>query len=472
MVPAAKLNKMNKTKIIATVGPATDDYESILQLIKSGASGLRLNFSHGTYQQFEKIIKYIRKASIELKTPVAIIQDLQGPKIRLGDFDGVIKIDQNQSLVFQYKADYERSGYIPLQYDLSKKVSRGESMLLFDGKIRTRITSVKDGLIHARAENSGYIISRKGINLPDTDFSGDIITPKDGRDIAFGSEHDVDYVALSFVQSAEDIDHLRKKLAALSSRAKVIAKIETRSAIDNIESIIQETDVVMVARGDLAIETEPESVPIMQRRIIGYGLRYKKPTIVATHLLSSMTDTPEPTRAEVSDVATSVIVGADCVMLSEETASGKYPIDAVKIMKKVIIYTQENSDIKATFPNIESDESQTYAISRAIIYLAEQVKARAIVAETKSGRTAINIASQRPAQPIVAVASDEKVTNQLSIVYGLESFTRSIDKYAATKQTNWLLKNKVFEKNDIIVTASGKYPGVAGATDTIKVRVM
>ena len=246
-VPNVPLSKFKRTKIIATVGPATNNYEAILALIKAGANGLRLNFSHGTYEEREKQIEWIRKAAKEYGKPVAIIQDLQGPKLRLGDFDAIITIQAGQNLTFQYKADYERSNIIPTQHDLSKHVKRGERMYIYDGKVRTTITSVIDGVIHAQAENEGILISRKGINLPDTDFAGDIITAKDRKDIAFGSTQDIDYVALSFVQTLHDIDKLRGILKNLGSTARIIAKIETKSAMDNIESIVKEADVVMIA---------------------------------------------------------------------------------------------------------------------------------------------------------------------------------------------------------------------------------
>lgn len=471
--PNVPIHQFKRTKIIATIGPASNDYETILGVIKAGANGIRLNFSHGTYEERIQQIKWIRKAGEEYGKPIAIIQDLQGPKIRLGDFEGMIKVATHQELLFRYKADYERSGEIPLQYDLSKKVKRGHHMYLFDGKIKTVVTAVHDnGLVQAQALNSGFLIKRKGINLPDTDFGGDIITAKDSKDIAFGSNHDIDYVALSFVQTGRDVEKLKQKLSALGSKARVIAKIETKAGVDNIDEIFQEADVVMVARGDLAIETTPESVPIMQRKIIGLGLHYKKPTIVATQMLASMTETPEPTRAEVSDVATAVIVGADCVMLSDETANGKYPVEAVEVMKRVVLYTQENSDVKAMFTGIPKDKGRQFAISKAVIDLAKSVEATAIVAETKSGATAVNIASQRPDSPIIAVTSDKIVTNHLAIVYGVKSYLRPVDKFAATKLTNWLLKMKVLKKDDVIVTASGAYPGVVGTTDTIKVRVL
>lgn len=470
--PNVPLYAFKRTKIIATVGPATNSYEAILKLIKAGANGIRLNFSHGTDTERAQQIKWIRKAADEYGKPVAIIQDLQGPKIRLGDFDGIINVREGQSLQFAYKADYARSGHIPTQYDLSKKVKRGHSIFLYDGKLHTAVTSVQDGVVHVKAENSGILIKRKGMNLPDTDFEGDIITAKDKKDITFGSEHKVDYVALSFVQSARDVDNLRGILRGLVSQARIISKIETKASVDNIHEIVQASDAVMIARGDLAVETSPESVPVMQRHIIGLGRQYKKPTIVATQMLASMTASSEPTRAEVSDVATAVIVGADAVMLSDETASGEFPVESVEVMKRVILYTQNNTTVKATFSELHEPDEQQSAISAAILALAQKIEAKAIVAETKSGATAVQIASLRPEIPVIAVASDLKVANQLAIVYGVKSYNRPVDKYAATKLTNWLLQAKVLKKGDIVVTASGQYPGVVGTTDTIKVRVL
>jgi len=467
----ASENHIKRTKILATLGPATDSYEAVSEMVASGANGFRLNFSHGDYEEKIRHIKWIRKASKEHGRQLAIVQDLQGPKIRCGDFEGIINVRSGQNLQFRLNADYGRSGIIPTQYDLSKKVKRGERLYIYDGKIQTVITSVTNDVVHARAQNDGIIIQRKGINLPDTDFGGDVITAKDKKDIAFGSNRDLDYVALSFVQTHKEIEWLQKKLKTLGSKAKVIAKIETNAAIENIDEIIVTADAVMVARGDLAIETNPESVPVVQRHIIGLGMKYGKPTIVATQMLASMTETPEPTRAEVSDVATAVIVGADCVMLSEETANGRYPIEAVRVMKRVILYTQENSTVTANF-NIEVDESVQSAISNAIITLAEDIKAKAVVAETKSGATAFNIASQRPELPIVVVTSDVHVSQQLAIVYGSQSYHRKIDNKSITKLTHWLREKKVFKKGDIIVTASGRYPGSVGTTDTIKVRVL
>ncbi|CAN5167981.1 pyruvate kinase [soil metagenome] len=470
-VPTVPIEAYKRTKIIATVGPATDSYESILALIKAGANGIRLNFSHGSHEERVTQIAWIRKASQELGKPVAIIQDLQGPKIRLGDFDGVVEVHTGQHLKFGYKTDYAKTGCLPTQYDLSKKMKRGERLYLFDGNVRTTVTRVADGIVHAEVENDGMLIKRKGINLPDTDFAGDVITAKDKADLLFGSTQDIDYVAQSFVQSASDVREMRRLMKNMNMNAKLIVKFETKAAIDDMQAIVEETDALMVARGDLAVEVVPEAVPIVQRQLIGLCQQYAKPVIVATQMLFSMTKSPSPTRAEVSDVATAVILGTDCVMLSDETANGQYPIEAVETMKRVIVYTEAHNPLQVTFPEFE-DHSRQAAISKAIISLADTIQAKAIVAETKSGATALQISSYRTKTPLIAVTSDARTAQQLAITYGTKSYVRPAHKQAASKLTDWLRLNKVLHKGDIVVTASGKHAGIVGTTDTIKVRVL
>jgi pyruvate kinase len=469
--PTVPIKSYKRTKIIATIGPSTDSYEAIYNLIVSGVNGLRCNFSHGTWEERDRQIPWIRKASQELGKPVAIIQDLQGPKIRLGDFEGVVEVKAGDHLSFEYKSDYPASGHLPIQYDLSDKVKPGERMYLFDGRIRTEITAVREGIVYAKAENDGALIKRKGINLPDTDFGGDILTEKDMADIGYGAKQDFDYVATSFVQTADDIENLRRILKAHNHPGKIIAKIETSAAVKNIEAIVKASDAVMVARGDLAVETPAESVPVVQRQIIGLGLKYGKPTIVATQMLISMTEMPEPTRAEVSDVATAVFVGADCVMLSEETANGKYPLEAVKVMKRVILYAERHAPLKAVF-QMEREQNMQNAISSAIINLAENINAKAIVAETASGATALQIAARRPEIALIAVTDRPRTAQQLALAYSVKSYVRPAESHAASKLTDWLRSNHLLDAGDVVVTVSGRYPGRVGTTDTIKVRVL
>ncbi|MDB5185221.1 MAG: pyk, Pyruvate kinase [Candidatus Saccharibacteria bacterium] len=469
--PRVPLEQFKRTKIIATVGPATDSFEAIRQLIEEGTNGIRLNFSHGSHEERTIQIEWVRKASEELGKPVAIIQDLQGPKIRLGDFDGSIDVVTDQDLSFQYGITYAPGGPIPTQYDLATKVKVDERIYLFDGKVKTIVTDVRDGIVYARAQNNGTLLKRKGMNLPDTDFGGDIITDKDKADIEYGATQDIDYVALSFVQSATDIENLRTMLTELGSSAKVIAKIETKAAVDELDAIVQAADAVMIARGDLAVETPAESVPVVQRQIVGLGLRYAKPTIVATQMLMSMTENPEPSRAEVSDVATAVFIGADCVMLSDETANGKYPHEAVATMKRIVLYAENNTPLKVKYESHENHSRQA-SISRAVVRLAENIASKAIVAETRSGATALDIAALRTNMPIIAVTSEARTAQQLAICYSVKSYVRPIDAAAASKLTDWLRQENVLHAGDVVVSASGRYPGVVGTTDTIKVRVL
>lgn len=472
IVPKKPIQQFKRTKIIATFGPAVNNYDSLHDLIVAGVNGVRLNFSHGNHEDHLKAIKLVRKASHDYGKPVAIIQDLQGPKMRLGEFDGIYQVEKNQTIRLRYNADFDREGILPTQYDLSKKVKRGERLYFFDGKVKCQVSSVKDGIVYLMAENSGYLISKKGINLPDTNFEGDILTPKDKKDIVFGISSEVDYVALSFVQSAIDVKNLKRHLLNLGSKARVIAKIETRASVENIEAIVEAADAIMVARGDLAIETSVEEVPIIQRRIIRLGIAKAKPTIIATQMLASMVDDASPTRAEAGDVATAVLSGADAVMLSEETASGKHPKEAVKVMKKIIRFSEENIHEKTPIQSLDETHTAQTAISKAIINLAYDVEAVAIVPETKSGATAYKIASYRPDLPIIAVTSSVVVAQQLSVVFGIKSFVRKDEHYQAAHLTDWLRKNKVLKKGDIVVIASCNRPGVVGATDTIKVRAL
>ncbi len=469
--PKVPLKSFKRTKIVATIGPATDSYESVYELIDSGVNVIRLNFSHGTHEEHAARIPWARKASEELGKPVAVLQDLQGPKVRLGDFEGKIEVETGQELIFEYKCDYEQTGHIPTQYDLSTKVKPGERLYLFDGKILTTIAKIEGSLVHAHVENNGFLLKRKGMNLPDTDFKGDILTEKDMKDIDFGVTQDIDYVAMSFVQTADDIKKLRKLLVERGSDAKIVAKIETLAAVDNIEEIVKASDAVMVARGDLAVETPSESVPVVQRQIITLCQKYAKPSIVATQMLMSMVDMPEPTRAEVSDVATAVFLGADAVMLSDESANGKYPVEAVRTMKRVILYSEQHTPMRTLFP-VEHEHTMQNAVSSSVLKMAETIEARAIVAETKSGATALQIASLRPEMPVIAVTSEIRTLQQLALAYGVKSYVRPADPEAAMKLTEWLLQNKVLDKGDIVVAVSGRYPGVTGATDTIKVRVL
>ena len=466
-----------RTKILATVGPATHSYEAIEGMALAGVNGFRLNFSHGNSEQRLEQLAWVRQASEKVGKPVAILQDLQGPKIRLGNLiDNNYPVKKGDELILDHAAEHN-GNVLPIQYNLAQKVKPGEPIYIFDGKVRTTVVEItSETAIKVRVENDGTLMSRKGINLPDTDFGGDILTEKDIEDIEWGADKDFDYVSLSFVQSADDIDNLRQMLVSLGSTVQVIAKIETKAAIkdDVLEEIVKASDGVMVARGDLAVEAGAEVVPIVQRNIIALCRKYGKLSIVATQMMASMVDAPEPTRAEVGDVANAVIQGADTVMLSDETANGSYPLETVAAMKKVILYTQENAPVRPIDGLVQMANHQRDAISTAAVSLAEQLKVNAIVAETKSGALAANIAAHRPNLPIINVTSSQRAAQQLALSYANKSFVRPDGERAGLELAKELKANGFFGENEnvTVVIVSGRQPGVVGTTDTIRVRVL
>jgi len=466
-----------RTKILATLGPSTNSPETIAKMVNAGVNGFRLNFSHGTYEERDEQFPWIREASKKAGKPVAILQDLQGPKIRLGNLQANIEVKKGDLLTLEYGVEHDGAKLLPVQYNLAEKVKVGEPIYIFDGKVRTTVTEVpRDTAITVRVENDGVLMSRKGINLPDTDFGGDILTPKDLADIEYGAEQDIDYVALSFVQSAHDIENLRQILTSLGSTAQIIAKIETKAAVkdDALEAIVKASDGVMVARGDLAVEAGAEIVPIVQRKIIALCRKYGKLSIVATQMMASMVNAPEPTRAEVSDVATAVILGADTVMLSDETANGDYPLETVAAMKKVILYTQEHIAVSPITDMLQGKRPARDAISSAAVGLAEQLQASAIVAETRSGATAASIAAHRPNLPIISVTSEPRSAQQLALSYANKSFLRPDGEKAGLELAKELKKDGFFDTDGpaTVVIVSGKQPGLIGGTDTIRVRVL
>lgn len=468
-----------RTKILATVGPAVNSEDKINALLAAGVNGFRLNFSHGTHDERDQQIEWVRAASQRAGRPVAILQDLQGPKIRLGNLvNNHLTVQKGDILTLDHAAEHDGHFVLPVQYNLAEKVQPGEPVYLFDGKIRTTaLEVVSETAITVRVENDGFLMSRKGLNLPDTHFGGDILTEKDMADIEYGVTRDFDFVSLSFVQHADDIDNLRQILVSHGSDAHIIAKIETKAAIepDTLEAIVLASDGVMVARGDLAVEAGAEVVPVVQRRIVELCRRHGKLVIVATQMMASMVDMPEPTRAEVSDVATAVIQGADVVMLSDETANGSYPIEAVEAMRRTILFTQANTKV-VRFDTDAADitTERRNAISHAAVSLAEQLNVDAIVAATKLGGTAENIASYRPTMPIISVTSSQRVAQQLALCYANRSFVRPDGEKIGFRLVTELKAAQYFGDispvNTVIV--SGMQPGVTGGTDTIRVRVI
>lgn len=471
---------LKRTKILATVGPSVFAEDKLKEMVYAGVNGFRLNFSHGTYDERDEQIRIIRKYAVERGKSVAIVQDLQGPKIRLGDLkDNHYDVHTGDVLILDHAVEEHDGGNcLPVQYNLAEKVKVGEPIFLFDGKIRAKVVEIASATaIKIEIENDGFIMSHKGINLPDTDLGGDIITDKDLADLEFGASRDFDYVAMSFIQSAEDIEKLRQILVGHGSTAQIIAKIETKKAIESdeaMEAIVKATDGIMIARGDMAVEAGAEVVPIVQRKLIALCRQYSKLCIVATQMMASMVDNPEPTRAEVSDVATAVILGADAVMLSDETANGKYPIEAIKEMKKVILYTQANSKISA----IESEPVGEYhnydAIARAAVQMAEQIGADLIVTATKSGATAAAIAVQRPNIPTLSVTSDPRVAGQLALTYSNVSFVRPYDENYAFDLAQELKDRGYLRvpegKDSLLVVLVSGLRDEQGGTNSIEIR--
>lgn len=496
-----------KTKIIATIGPASR--EKIHNLLKSGVNGVRLNFSHNTHKWHLDTAAEVRKQAKDLDRSVAIIQDLPGPKIRLGKLPaGGVSISAGKMIKLKYTTyNKTKDDILPIQYDFSDEVKKGHKLFLRDGQIQTEVVSVKEGIVTVKAKNSGKVLSDHGINLPDTVFTRGVLTDKDKKDLEITKKLDADYVAVSFAHTAKDIDDVREYLAARKCQARVIAKIETKSAVDNLEDIIKASDVVMVARGDLAIEVGPEQVPIIGREIILLARKYKKPVIMATQMMEGMMTSTTPSRAEANDVATAVSLGADALMLSGETAIGQFPIETVKMMKKIILNAEryfvttsmavelvaEAEDVisaplqnKSNFldrisqktklvfsrePVLRSKISSSIAqtsISFAAITLAEQLNAKVIIAETLTGSTALSIASLRPSAPIIIASPSQRVCNQCSILWGGKPFLSPKDKSAANFVIKKLKIRSGIESGDWIVVAHGQNRGVAGGTDTVR----
>ncbi|MDO5481042.1 MAG: pyruvate kinase [Candidatus Saccharibacteria bacterium] len=429
--------KFKRTKILATIGPASFTKEGIESLIEAGINGCRLNFSHGLYTERDEQIKWIREAAKKRGRHVAILQDLQGPKIRLGLLQTEnmeLPVKRGDRLILDYGLKEHEGGlHLPVQYNLAKKVKIGEPIFMFDGKIETVATSiVSDEAIEVEVLNDGVLGSRKGLNLPETDFGDDIITEKDMADIEFGCSRDFDYVALSFVHSAADIEKLRQILTSHGSTAKIIAKIETKKAVASdeiLEGIVEAADGVMVARGDMAVEAGAEVVPVVQHKLVEMCRKHAKLVIIATQMMGSMVNIPEPSRAEVSDVANAVIQGADVVMLSDETAQGKYPVETVKAMKKVILYIQNHIPVSRGYTTVINDIKKYDALAPAVVELAEKIDADLIVCQTATGATARAVAAQRPNLPIIAVTTNPRVANQLSLIYANNAYVRT---YSAT----------------------------------------
>lgn len=409
---------MKRTKIVCTIGPASEKPKMLAEMIKNGMNIARLNFSHNTHESHAQVIKNIRAVAKKLKMPVMIFQDLQGPKIRVSDLANPIGVKVGQRVVIgeDFKMDF----------DISRSVQKGHRILIEDGLLELRVEKVAGKKIYCRAKNAGTIRAHKGINMPDTRIKERVMPAKDVDDLKFGVAQDVDYVAQSFVRHAQDIKDLRKLILKFTPRGvtppKIIAKIELPQAVEEFDQILAETDAVMIARGDLGVEIPESQVPVVQKMIIRKCRESAKPCIVATQMLDSMIRNPRPTRAEVSDVAGAVEDRVDAVMLSGESAYGKYPLDAVKTMHNIIVDTEKGSvygvDL-SPYKGTEPDGKEVSVIADSVAYLAENIKACAIVAATESGFTARFFSQARPGVRVVILTPHPKVYRQMLLLWGV-----------------------------------------------------
>ena len=469
---------LRRTKIVATIGPATREPEVLRNLITAGATTLRLNFSHGTPEYHQESIRLIRQTAYQLDQPVGILQDLQGPKIRVGKFaNNSVNLNNGDKYIFtSHKVECnEKISSISYQR-LAEEVPEGAKILLDDGKLEMVVEEVhpKAQELHCRVVVGGTLSSNKGVNFPGVCLSVKALTDRDKEHLLFGLDQGVDWVALSFVRNPQDILEIKDLIASAGKYVPVIAKIEKHEAIEEMEAILSLCDGVMVARGDLGVELPAEDVPVLQKRLIATANQLGIPIITATQMLDSMVNSPRPTRAEVSDVANAIIDGTDAVMLSNETAVGKYPVEAVSIMATIARRIEQEQFNLKTYPSL-GKRSIPNAISSAVSQIAEELEAAAVITLTKTGATARNVSKFRPYPPILAVTPHVNVARQLQVVWGVKPLL--VLDAANNNETVEAAINLAQEKNiltngDLVVVTAGTLQGVAGSTDLIKVELV
>ncbi len=459
------------TKIVCTIGPATDTVEALVSLVEAGMNVCRLNFSHGTHEQHAELIKRIREASQKTGEPLCILQDLQGPKIRVGVLpDEGIELIVGKSIIFTSGAG-ELPKKIPVTYpNLHQDVKKGQRLLLDDGLLEVLVKSIKGDDVSCEVITGGTLKSHKGLNLPETDTHVSAISDKDKDDIVFGVAQGVDWVALSFVRKPEDVQELRKLIG--DPGIKVIAKIEKPEAVINMDAIIAEVDGIMVARGDLGIEMPAEKVPVIQKELIAKCRKAGKPVIVATQMLDSMIRNPRATRAEISDIANAVIDHADATMLSGETASGAYPIDAVKIMAATIMETEKSKYDDVT-QEMRLAERTEVAMTNVASILGRATNAKAIIVASLTGESARLISRERPDQPIYVMTPSERVVRQLNLSWGVRAFTvpkaDSVPKLI-DGSLELLKAQKLISDGDEVVIVAGEPLGESGSVNLVELR--
>lgn len=480
---SAKRHMSHRTKIVATVGPACDTYEKLLQLVKAGVNVFRLNFSHGSHEDKAQIIAHIRRINKEEPYNIAILGDLQGPKLRVGEMEGgSIEVAAGDILTFTNEKVIGNKERIYVSYpNLHKDVKPGNIILIDDGKLEVRVIGItKTNDVQVEVTLGGRLSSKKGINLPDTKISLPALTEKDLEDLEFIIEQQLDWVALSFVRNVKDIIILRNKLDEKKSKIKIIAKIEKPEALTNIRDIILESDGIMIARGDLGVELPVEQVPLIQKELIRKCIHRAKPVIVATQMMESMIDRVKPNRSEITDVANAVLEGADAVMLSGETATGEHPSLVVETMCKIIEEVETSGYYK--YDREEDLKPQPHSpsfLSDAICYnaceIAKDVSAHALIGMTQSGYTGFMLSSFRPKSPVFIFTKERTLVNQLSLSWGVRAFyyaeEESVDEII--KDQIEILKDRGFvEAGDIVVNTGSTPVHLHLPTNLIKISIV
>ena len=456
-----------KTKIIATVGPSVNSKDGIKKLVDAGADVLRLNFSHGTNDDHSNVVKWAR----ELDRSVAIMQDIQGPKIRTGETKDSTQLREDNQIKMTNKELISNENEIYINYkDLFKDINTGERILIDDGQIVIRIIKKTSSSMIGNIEIGGELRSNQGVAFPDSRLSVSAITKKDIEDIKFGKKLDVDIIAVSFVRDPNDI----KKVKELADKnIKIIAKIELKNAVKNLNSIIDEADGVMVARGDLGVQMELEKVPFIQKQILDQANAKGKITITATEMLQSMKESHRPTRAEVTDITNAILEGTDCVMLSAETAIGNHPETVIEVMANICNEADSRNDTSVLrFKEASGIDSLTTSLAKAAVQVANEIDAKAIVAFTETGRTPLLISNYRPEAPIFTFTTIDKTYKQMHILWGVEQ--AKIERLETTTEMfeiadTWLQNNKKFKKNDKVVIVAGTPPNKEAATNLVRV---
>jgi len=465
-----------KTKIVATVGPASSSKENLKQLIETGVNVFRLNFSHGVHADHQKVIKSVISLNKELGTHIALLADLGGPKLRVGEIKGnKMLLENDTEVIFSTGKFLGENNRIPVKYSLfAKDVKAGDLILIDDGKLHLQAVSSngKDEVV-AKVLHGGALSSSKGVNLPNTNISLPSLTENDKKDLAFVLTQEIDWIALSFVRSAEDVVGLKSLIKAAGNSAKVIAKIEKPQAVAALDEIIAESDAVMVARGDLGVEVPMEKVPLIQKSIVRKCQKAAKPVIIATQMMETMISSVMPTRAEVNDVANAVLDGADAVMLSGETSVGKFPIKVIEAMKKIILNTETFDDIYNKKFAIQGDHERTIsdAICENACRLAGTVDVSAIVTMTFSGYSALKVSSYRPKTNVFACTSNVQILNTVSLYWGVHGVY--YDKFVSTDHTiadvKFLLRQKEYVKEgDLVINVASTPIADKGQTNMLK----